>query len=61
MKPVKARKVAIKYFTIIRSGLSDIIPRQGMGFIRPTEGVYICNMLLDIAGKGEYRRRLASI
>ncbi len=54
MKPVKARKKASEYFTIIRSGLINA-PRQGMGFIRPTNGLNICNLLLDIAGKGEYR------
>jgi len=26
--------------------------------IKPTKGVYICNMMLDITGKGEYINKL---
>ena len=53
MKSIETRKAASKYFTIIRSGLSDT-HCMGMEFIKPIKEVYICNMLLDIAGKGEY-------
>lgn len=59
MKSVKIRKEASEYFTIIKSGLSDT-HIQGMEFIKPTKGLYICNVLIDIAGKGEYRRSCAA-
>ena len=60
MKPIETRKAASKYFTIIRSGLSDT-HCMGMEFTKPIKGVYISNMLIDIAGKVEYIKSCSSL